>query len=205
LHPIAPFISAELWDVVAVVAGRKTAGDTQTVVTAAYPQAQLEKVDEKADAWVARLKALVGACRNLRSEMQLSPGDRVPLLSHGDAAFIEQATPLLKALARLSEVRVVADEASFTAATQAAPVVVQGDARLALHIEIDVAAESERLAKEITRLTNEIGKAEVKLGNESFVARAPAAVVAQERARLADFKQTVDRLQGQRDRLVAQR
>ena len=205
LHPIAPFISAELWDVVAVVAGRKTAGSADTVVTAAYPQAQLEKVDAAADAWVARLKAMVGACRNLRSEMQLSPAERVPLLSFGDAAFVAQAAPLLKALARLSEVRVIGDEASFANATQAAPVVVQGDARLALHIEIDVAAEGERLAKEILRLTGEIDKAQAKLGNESFVGRAPPAVVAQERTRLAEFRQSVERLTGQRDRLLAPR
>ena len=73
----------------AAVAGRKSEG--ASIVTAAYPQAQLEKVDAAADAWVARLKALVGACRNLRSEMALSPGERVPLLTRGEAPFIEQA------------------------------------------------------------------------------------------------------------------
>ena len=66
---------------------------------------ELEKIDAEADAWVAKLKAIVGACRNLRSEMNLSPAERVPLLAHGDAAFVAQAAPLLKALARLSEVR----------------------------------------------------------------------------------------------------
>ena len=203
LHPLAPFITAELWETVAVVAGRKQPGSPDTIVTAAYPQAQLEKVDPAADAWVARLKAMAGACRNLRSEMQLSPGERVPLLTHGDAAFVEQATPLLKSLARLSEVRVIADEAAFAAATQAAPVVVQGDARLALHIEIDVPAEMERLGKEITRLEGEVVKAEGKLANQSFVARAPAAVVQQEQQRLADFKQALHRLRDQRGRLAA--
>ena len=203
LHPLAPFITAELWETVAVVAGRKDAGSAASVVTAAYPQAQLEKVDPAADAWVARLKALAGACRNLRSEMQLSPGERVPLLTHGDADFIEQASPLLKALARLSEVRVITDEAAFAAATQAAPVVMQGDARLALHIEIDVPAELERLGKEIIRLEGEMSKAEAKLANQSFVARAPAAVVQQEQQRLADFRQALHRLRDQRDRLAA--
>jgi len=202
LHPLAPFITAELWDSVAVVAGRKAAGAAEGVLTAPYPVAQPGKIDPRADAWVAQLKALVAATRNLRSEMGLSPGERVPLLAFGDERFIAQATPLLKALARLTEVRVPADEAAFTAATTAAPVVVQGAVRLALHVEIDLAAEQARLDKEIARLQAEITKAEAKLGNPGFVERAPAAVVAQERQRLAGFSQSLRRLQDQRDRLV---
>jgi valyl-tRNA synthetase len=199
LHPIAPFISAELWETVAPVAGRKT---SQTIVTAAYPQAQLEKVDPAADAWVAQLKALLAVGRNLRSEMGLSPGERVPLLTFGDAAFVSAATPVLKALARLAEVRVFADEAAFNEATRNAPVAVAGATRLALHVEIDIDAERERLTKEITRLEGEIVKANAKLGNQSFVARAPAAVVQQERERLDGFTQALDRLRDQRGRLL---
>ena len=202
MHPLAPFITAELWETVAVVAGRKTAGSADTLVTAPYPQAQPERIDAAADAWMAQLKAVAGSCRNLRSEMGLSPGERVPLLACGDAAFMAQATPLLQALTRLSEVRVL-DEAAFAAATRTAPVAVQGELRLALHVEVDLAAETARLDKEITRLAAEIGKAEAKLANESFVARAPAAVVEQERVRLADFKQALDRLRDQRTRLAS--
>ncbi len=201
LHPIAPFITAELWDTVAVVAGRRQAGDASTVASAPYPQAQLERVDTAADAWVARLKALTAACRNLRSEMQLSPGERVPLLVIGDAGFIAAAAPLLQALARLSEVRHFEVEAAFAAATATAPVTVAADLRLALHVEIDVAAERERLGKEIARLQAEIAKAQAKLGNASFVQRAPAAVVEQERQRAADFGRSLSRLQDQQRRL----
>jgi valyl-tRNA synthetase len=203
MHPVAPFITAELWDTVAVVAGRKAAGDSATVATAAYPQAQLEKVDAQADAFVAQLKAVVTESRRLRSEMGLPPSERVPLLTLGDEGFVAAATPALLALARLSEVRAMAGEDAFAAATEAAPVAISGALRLALHVQVDVAAENARLAKEITRLTGEIAKAEAKLSNESFVARAPAAVVAQERARLADFKQAVQRLQNQQARLAA--
>jgi valyl-tRNA synthetase len=203
LHPITPFITAELWETVAVVAGRKRPGDGSSIVNAAYPQAQLEKVDLAADAWVGQLKAVVAETRRLRSEMGLAPGERVPLLTLGEAGFVQDAAPLLQALARLAEVRVLADEAAFAQATAHAPVAVVGPLRLALLVQVDVAAESARLGKEIERLRGEIAKAEAKLGNESFVARAPAAVVEQERARLADFNQALARLQTQRQRLLA--
>ncbi|MGY0196515.1 valine--tRNA ligase [Leptothrix sp. BB-4] len=202
LHPITPFITAELWEVVAPVAGRKQPGSTDGIVTAAYPKAEPDRIDPAADAWVAQLKSLVGACRALRSEMGLSPAERVPLMTLGDAAFIDVAAPLLKALAKVSDVQRFDDEAAFAAATQMAPVLVQGEVRLALKVEIDIAAERERLGKEIARLSGEIAKAEAKLGNESFVARAPAAVVAQERQRMADFGATLVKLRDQLARMA---
>ncbi|RZI84020.1 MAG: valine--tRNA ligase [Rubrivivax sp.] len=200
LHPITPFVTEELWQTVAPVAGRKVAGSTDSIVLAPYPEADLGRVDPESDAWVAQLKAVVGTCRNLRSEMNLSPAERVPLLTTGDAAFVQQAAPVIKALAKLSEVQVL-DEAAFAAGTQAAPVAVQGQIRLALHVEIDVAAERERLGKEIKRLEGEIAKTQAKLGNESFVARAPAAVVDQEKQRMADFGSTLERVKQQLERL----
>ncbi len=203
MHPLAPFVTAELWEAVAPVAGCKPAGDAAGIVTAPYPEAQLGKIDPVADAWVQRLKAVALECRRLRSEMNLPPGEKVPLLTLGDDGFVASATPLLTALLRLSEVKPLADEAAFAAATSTAPVAVSGDLRLALHVEVDIAAEQERLAKEITRLHGEIGRAESKLSNEAFVSRAKPSVVEQERARLADFKQALERLQGQLGRLSA--
>ncbi|GAA0761805.1 valine--tRNA ligase [Ideonella azotifigens] len=201
LHPVTPFITAELWDTVAVVAGRKAADDGRSIVTAPYPVAQLERIDPAADAWVVKLKEFVSACRTLRSEMNLSPSDRVPLVTIGDDAFIAEAAQVLKALAKLSEVQVMADEAAFAAATEMAPVLVLGAARLALKVEIDVAAERERLSKEIKRIEGEVEKAEIKLGNESFVSRAPEAVVAQMRERLEGFGRSLDSLRGQLGKL----
>ena len=200
MHPITPFITEELWQTVAPVAGRKTLGSDESIVRAPYPVPDLSRIDPESDAWVAKLKALVGACRNLRSEMSLSPAERVPLLTVGDTAFVTQAAPLIKALAKLSEVKVL-DEAAFTEATSLAPVAVQGETRLALHVEIDVEAERKRLDKEIQRLEGEIAKVHGKLGNESFVARAPAAVVEQEKQRLADFTATLERVRDQFQRL----
>jgi valyl-tRNA synthetase len=200
LHPVAPFITAELWEQVAPLAGRKAAGSTEGIVTAPYPQADLARVDAESDAWMAKLKAVAGACRQLRSEMNLSPAERMPLLVAGEDEFIATAAPVLKALGRLSEVRPLADK-DFDAATRSTPVAVQGAARLALLVQIDFEAESARLAKEMARIEAEIVKADAKLGNASFVERAPAAVVSQEKQRLEDFRRTLDRLRDQAHRL----
>ncbi len=200
LHPVTPFVTAELWEHVAPLAGRKAPG--ASIVNAAYPEADLSLVDAEADAWVARLKSLVSACRVLRSEMQLQPGNRVPLNTFGDGAFIAQAAPVLKALAKLSEVNVLADEAAFIAATRLSPVTNVGEARLALHVEIDVAAEQARVTKEIARLEGEVAKATAKLSNENFVARAKPEVVDQERKRIADFTATLVQLRDQAARLA---
>jgi valyl-tRNA synthetase len=199
LHPIAPFITAELWDTVAPVAGRK--GELPSIVQAAYPKAQLEKVDPAADAWVARLKTVMTELRRLRSEMGLPPSERVPLLTRGDDAFVTSAAPVLKALGKLAEVRQVASDEAFASATQAAPVAMVGAARLALEVQIDVVAESARLGKEIARLEGEITKTTTQLGNEKFVARAPAAVVEDMRTRMAGFESALVRLREQLARM----
>ncbi len=105
-------------------------------------------------------------------------------------------------LAKLSDVKVFADEAAWQAAAQAAPVAVVGEARLALFVEIDVAAEKARLGKEAARLQGEIAKANGKLANEAFCAKAPAAVLEQEKKRVADFSATLERIQEQLARLA---
>jgi valyl-tRNA synthetase len=202
LHPITPFITAELWNRVAVVAGRKRIGSAETVAAAPYPKAQLERVDAQADGWVAQLKALVLATRSLRGEMSLSPAERVPLYATGDNAFVEEAAPILKALAKLADVQLFTDDDAFAKAAAQSPVAVVGQTRIALFVAIDLQAEHARTAKEIARLETEIGKASAKLDNASFVERAPAAVVEQERVRLAEFRQALRRLQDQRARLA---
>jgi valyl-tRNA synthetase len=125
----------------------------------------------------------------------------VPLYTAGDAEFVVAAAPLLKALGRISEVTVFDDDAAFAEATRDAPVAVAGRTRIALHVEIDRAAEIARLAKEIERLGGEVAKANAKLANERFVERAPTAVVDQEKRRVADFTATMTRLRDQRARL----
>lgn len=196
-HPVIPFITEELWQKVAPVAGI----EGESVGIARYPQAQPEKIDEAAIAHVERLKALVDSCRQLRGELNVSPATRLPLLATGDAAFLGEVAPVLQALARLSEVKVFDDESAWAAAAKAAPVAVVGEARLCLFMEIDVAAEKSRLAKEAARLEGELDKAQGKLSNQAFVAKAPAAVIEQERRRIADFGATLARLREQLARL----
>jgi valyl-tRNA synthetase len=196
-HPIIPFITEELWQIVAPVAGRSG----ESVSIAAYPVSQPERIDEQAEAHVAKLKGLVDACRNLRGEMNVSPATRLPMYVLGDADFMREVAPVLQALAKLSEVKVFDSEADWAAAAQAAPVAVVGEARLCLFMEIDVAAEKARLAKEAARLEGEIAKANGKLSNEAFVAKAPPAVIEQEKKRVADFGATLAKVKEQLQRL----
>nr|WP_145550335.1 valine--tRNA ligase [Variovorax boronicumulans] len=196
-HPIIPFITEALWQKVAPVAGLPG----PSVAVAKYPQAQPAKIDEAAIAHMARLRAVVDACRNLRGEMNVSPATRLPLYVVGDAEFMRGAAPVLQALAKLAEVKVFDDETAWQAAAQSAPVAVVGEARLALYVEVDVAAEKARLGKEVARIQGEIAKANGKLSNEAFVAKAPPAVIEQEKKRVADFGATLQRLQTQLVRL----
>ena len=197
-HPLIPFIAEALWQKVAPVAGLKK---TAYIGQAAYPQSQLEKIDAVAEAHVTKLKKLVDACRNLRGEMNVSPATRLPLFVVGDTAFMSASAPVIKALAKLSEVKVFDDEAAWAAAAQAAPVAVVGEARVCLHMEVDVAAEKARLGNETTRLEGELVKVKAKLANEAFVSKVPPAVLAQEHKRLAEFTATLDKLRQQLVRL----
>ncbi|AKQ61208.1 valine--tRNA ligase [Bordetella hinzii] len=195
-HPIIPFITEELWQKVSVVAGKRQAGKADSVSVQPYPRANPDAVDTEAEAEVAELKAQIEAVRALRGEMGLSPAQRVPLVAQGDASLLRRNAPYLAALAKLSQVDVV-----DTLPDAGAPVQVVGDSRLMLHVEVDVVAERARLDKEIARLEGEIAKANGKLGNPSFVERAPAAVVEQEKGRVAQFNETLAKVRDQRGKL----
>lgn len=201
-HPLIPFITEELWQAVAPLAGKKT---QDSIMLAAYPEADPTHIDADSEARVQRLKETVYACRNLRGEMGISPAQKVPLTASGDAAACAEImgyAPYLKALAKLSEVETVDANAFDTVVDQGnTPVAVTGATRLTLKVEIDLAAERERLSKEITRLEGEVAKAQAKLANQSFIARAPAHIVEQEKKRLADFATTLEKLRPQFARL----
>ncbi len=187
-HPIMPFITEEIWQTIGPMSGKAGA----SIMLEAYPQAQTSKIDDVAEGWVSLLKQAVDACRSLRGEMSISPAARVPLIAVGDATQLALYAPYLKALAKLEDVTIV-DELPEADA----PVMIVEEFKLMLKVEIDLAAEKERLSKEVARLEGEISKANAKLGNESFVARAPAAVVEQEQARVAEFSANLEKLKSQ--------
>jgi valyl-tRNA synthetase len=212
-HPIIPFITEELWQQVAPLAMRYgERGDQQlsgtdleaaraerrySVMMQRYPESQPNKIDEKAEQWMTGLRELVDACRALRGEMGISPGEKHPLMITGDQQRTQEYEPYIKLLAKVSEVQAV----DTLPEDSIAPVQIVGDSRVMLMVEIDRDEERARLTKELGRIETEIGKASGKLGNAKFTERAPAEVVAQERERLAGFESTRDRLNEQISRL----
>jgi valyl-tRNA synthetase len=193
-HPIIPFITEELWHSVAPLAGKK--GDT--IMLAPYPKAQPDKIDEAAEREIALAKEVVNAGRNLRSEMKLAPKQRTPFYITGKpgAATVSAITSLI----RPDPLHVQAELPQSDS-----PTAVAGPHRVMVHVEIDAAAEGQRLTKEISRKEGEVANAEAKLANESFVTRAPANVVEQERKRLADLRETTGKLREQLQRLAGRK
>jgi len=193
-HPVIPFITEELWHRVAPLAGREGA----SIMLQRYPQSQPEKIDENAELEIHALKEIVTACRTLRSEMNIPPGKKLPLVAQGDAARLASYAPYITALARLTEVSIVE-----VLPDADAPVAIAGDYKLMLKVEIDAATERERLTKEESRVAGEIAKAQAKLSNSSFVERAPPAVVQQMRERLEKFEAELQQIRAQLAKLAA--
>ena len=192
-HPIIPFITEELWQKVAPLAGKTG----ETLMLAPYPRSQPERIDEQAEREISFAKELVNAARNLRSEAKIPPKDRITLyVTGGELSASAQVSTV--ALARVSDLRQVVELPPSDS-----PVAVVGPHRLMPHVEVDPQAERARLGKETARLAGEIAKARSKLGNAAFVERAPAAVVAQERERLAAFEATLHKLNAQLEKLAA--
>ncbi|KAA0911759.1 valine--tRNA ligase [Pusillimonas sp. ANT_WB101] len=195
-HPIIPFITEELWQKVSVVAGKRDPDEVASICVQPYPRSNESAIDTDAEVRIADLKAQVDAIRALRGEMNLSPAQRAPLIAQGDRDALAANRHYLIALAKLESVDIVDHLPQV-----GAPVQIVGATQLMLHVEIDIDAERIRLGKEIERLEREIAKANAKLGNASFVERAPAAVVEQEKARVVQFGETLSKVQGQLDRL----
>ena len=193
-HPIIPFITEELWQKVAPLAGK----NDPSIMLQPYPKSDVGKRAPQAASRIAILKALTNACRSLRSEMGLSPAEKVAALVEGDVTSVgaEVLRPYFMALAKLSEVKFLE-----VLPSSPAPVAVVHPFRVMLDVKIDVAVERARLQKEISRVEGEIVKCNAKLSNPNFVERAKAAVVAEERERLAIFLATLQHLKDQLDKL----
>ncbi len=194
LHPLTPFVTEEIWHSVAPTLG--IAGNS--ISTQAYPEYDEAMLNPAAASDIEWLKAAVTQLRSIRSQMGVSPAKAVPLLlqdgSADDRALLERHGAALKFLAKLESIEWITGEAPASAAA------LLGGLKLLIPLEglIDLGAETARLDKEIKRIAVEISKCEGKLSSETFVQNAPAAVVDQERTRLADWT-------AQHAALVAQR
>jgi len=195
LHPIIPFITEELWQTVAPIIGIKG----KTVMLADYPEFDETQVDEKAECELVWIKEVVVGIRTIRSEMNISPGKKIPvLLNQGtqhDKALMIKHELLIVTLSKLESISWLENvEVKPNAATA---LVGEMEILIPLAGLIDVVQETARLNKEIAKLTKELEKIKHKLQNKNFIAKAPKAVVAQEQQRKFHAEKTLRKLRQQ--------
>ena len=195
LHPIMPFITEELWQVVAPLANAKTA---DSIMLAAYPQADKEKIVQTAFDKMAALKDLVEEVRKLRGEMGIAPNVKAPLFVEGSAE-LEGLLKYLPSLTRLTEAKLV----DSLPEAEDAPVAVCNGARLMLKVEIDKAAETARLSKEAEKLQKALDKLNAKLSKPGYTEKAPAHLVEKDKADLAELEDKMAKVQTQLAKLKA--
>jgi len=188
LHPIMPFITEELWQVVAPLANAKTA---DSIMLAAYPKADPEKIVQAAFDQMAQLQDLIGAVRNLRGEMGIAPNVKAPLFVEGSVP--EALLKYLPALTRLTEAKTV----DRLPESEDAPSAVCNCARLMLKVEIDKAAETARLSKEAEKLQKALDKLNAKLSKPGYTEKAPVHLVEKDKADLAELEDKMAKVQTQ--------
>ncbi|MFO1390882.1 MAG: valine--tRNA ligase [Agitococcus sp.] len=199
MHPIMPYITEEIWQRVKGLVGKTG----NSIMLQAYPQPDLSKIDPQAEADVEWIKGVIAGIRNIRGEMNISPSKPLPILCHNisaaDATRLQAYESQLRFLARLDSLTLLAADAELPPAATA----LVGDMAVLVPLKgfIDKDAEAARLNKEIARLEQETARISGKLGNESFVAKAPAAVVALEQKRLEEANTAKSKLQEQLEKL----
>ncbi|WP_107855068.1 valine--tRNA ligase [Neisseria weaveri] len=189
MHPIMPFITEELWQVVAPLANAKK---TDSIMLAAWPVADNEKIVPAAFEQMAALQDLIGAVRNLRGEMGLAPSVKAPLFVEG-GKDLEALLKYVPMMARLTEAKLV----DKLPESEDAPVAVCQNARLMLKVEIDKAAETARLNKEAEKLQKALDKLNAKLSKPGYTDKAPAHLVEKDRAELAELEDKMAKVQAQ--------
>jgi valyl-tRNA synthetase len=200
LHPLMPFVTEELWLEVAARRGY----DSATIMLEPFPQASDLPVDAEAEDEIAWLKGFVGGVRQIRGEANL-PRSATLQVRLADATALDRErvdrhASQLRKLAGLDRVELVpAGETVKGAATA-----LLGAMRILVPLAglIDVAAERDRLGKQLARTNDDLGKVRGKLQNQNFVANAPADVVAKEHARIAELEQRATQLTQQIARLA---
>ena len=200
LHPMIPFITEEIWQRVAKVASV----DGDTIMLQSFPAADDFQIDEQAEDDLEWIKGFVLGIRQIRGEMDISPGKPLPVMlqdvNADDQEKLEQHGVFVRKLARLDDIQILdANDAAPMAATA-----LLGNMKILVPMAglIDVAAERTRLQKQVDKATVDLQKITGKLSNEKFVARAPEAVVAKERDRQQVLQQEIAQLEEQMAKLA---
>ena len=199
LHPLMPFVTEEIWEQVSKRAGI----DGETIMLRPYPEADDAAADDDAIADIEWVRQFILGIRQIRGEMDISPGKPLPvLLQHAgsdDQRRADELALLLQRVGRVESINRIGDDDEPPAAATA----LLGDMRLLVPMKglIDVEAERARLEKQMDKVRAELAKANGKLGNEKFVNNAPPAVVTQERNRVAEFERTLAQLEEQSQKL----
>ena len=184
-HPVIPFITEEIWQIIIPLIRK----DHESITLEKFPKSREEKIDEHSIEWVSTLKKLIDNVRSLRSEMNISPANKIPLALSGNKKELEEYLPYLISLAKLSDAKITADLPE-----KEAPVAIIGNYKVMLNIEIDKEAEAIRLKKEIEKAEIDLNKAGIKLNNKNFVSKAPKEIIKQEEERLKKFTEHKDKL-----------
>ncbi len=196
LHPIMPFLTEELWQ-------QSGGGEERLMLLSDWPSFDAGLIDAEADASLGWAVRLISQIRALRSEMNVPPGAKIALIvneaSEASRARIAAHEALVKTLARAETIAF--DQPVPKGAVQ--DVLDECSLVLPLAEVIDLAQEQARLKKEMDKLKGEITKLDKKLSNEQFLAKAPEEVVAEQRERLADSRQTMSKLQTALERLAS--
>ena len=201
LHPIMPFITEEVWQRVAKLAGKTGA----TVMREPYPRPEKNLIDTGASEEMRWTMAVITGVRNVRGEMDISPGKPLPLLfqdgSPADKKYLEANRPYLAALARAESITWL--DKGREAPESATALVGHMKVLVPLGSLIDKQAELERLGKEMEKIEKDLSKAKTKLANPDFVARAPKNVVEQEESRVRQFETALVNLRNQHSKVEA--
>jgi len=200
-HPFMPFITEEIWQRIAPLAGI----DGKTIMLQPWPEANESRIDAAAEGDIEWLKELMVGLRNIRAEMNIGPGKPLPLFlknaNADDQRRLQENEALLKKLAKVESFTVLGeqDEAPLSATA------LVGDLQVLVPMAglIDKDAELARLSKEIQRLQGEVQRVGGKLSNASFVDKAPPAVIEKERAKLAESEQALANFTEQHARIAA--
>ncbi|MFO7286166.1 MAG: valine--tRNA ligase [Gammaproteobacteria bacterium] len=199
LHPLAPFVTEDLWLKLAAATGAKG----ETIMLTPLPRPEDYAVDAEAEAEMEWLQSFVVGIRQIRGEMNISPSQRLVVKLAGanatDRDRVARHRAYLERLAVLAEI----SEVESASAVRGAATALVGDMQLLVPLAglVDIGAERERLGKQLERASADLEKGRRKLDNAAFVANAPADVVAKERERVAELEQRIERLRGQLERL----